>query len=258
MRRLLFALTGTIAMAINASRVAAGLIVVSGDDTPAFRLTDDFPDSATPGNQRFFSNVLGTGKQVAVLNESYSDFAPGEVNTYYDSLSGVSSSLLTGSITPASLSGVDLLVVAFPKKSFSASEIQAVSGFLGRGGSLFLLGEAQVITNGTTANANINNLLAGLGSGLSIVNATYDIGTQVATGAQIANDPLTSGVAAFNYGATASVDGGTRLFSTSGGQTFVTYERTVSAVPEPSSTAAFVGGTLSLLVARRFRRRHGG
>ena len=58
----------------------------------------------------------------------------GDVNAFYNTLTGVSSSILTGTVTSASLSGVDLFVSFIPDNDFTGSEILAMSGLLTGGG----------------------------------------------------------------------------------------------------------------------------
>jgi hypothetical protein len=54
------------------------------------------------------------------------------------------------------------------------------------------------VSFGPTINSFINNLLTSLGSTMPLVDATLDIGSQVAPGAQIVSDALTSGASGYN------------------------------------------------------------
>ncbi len=157
----------------------AGIVVASGDFTPVFSLTDDFPNPANLGNQQFFSNVLGAGTEVLVLASGLNSFAGAEVNAYYNSLPGVTSTLLSSlsTVTAADLAGKHLFVAPGPD-AFTAAEIAAIAAFLVVDGSMFVLGDGTL----PFLSAGINDLLSGVGSGLSLGTTAFDIGDQSATG----------------------------------------------------------------------------
>lgn len=211
---------------------ANALILVSGDVNIVDPLTGAQSAPIDPGNQEFFTNILQGGSSVAVL-EVTGDFAYYPdlvVDTFYDSLSGVSSTVISGEITDALLAGVDLFVAPAPIDAFLASEIAALSNFLDSGGTIFLLGDHAGDNN---ANQFINDALAALGSSMTITaDSAFDPYVwSTATGPQITVDPLTADVATFTYAWSSQVAGGTVLFYGTGGQPFVAYEET--AVPGP-------------------------
>jgi hypothetical protein len=181
------------------------------------------------GNQQFFSNVLGTGTNVAFLDTGYlAEDQQTELVNYYNSLTGVTASVFTGTVTASQLSGVDLFVSILPGDDFTAAEISVMQSYLYGGGDIFFAGEHGGFAS---YNARINGALSGIGSSLSIFDAVVDDGYHTATGAQIATDPYTAGVTTFTYAASSQVLGGTTLFYGTGGQPFVTYE----VVPIPGA-----------------------
>jgi len=166
-RKLFFILLLSVGF-LGATYSTAGVILVSGDSNT----TDDL---GTAGDEdTFFTNILGGGTSVAVLDFTNGGFGSAsntdtEINNYYNSLGGVSSSLIAGSVTAASLSGVDLFVAATPDDNFSASEILAMSNFLSSNGTIFFLGENNNAVF-TTANNAINQALGGRGSSISLIS----------------------------------------------------------------------------------------
>ena len=248
--------TAVFGLLVAASASAsAGIIVVSGDEN----ITDALVGkgvSFDPGDQQFFSNLLGGGTHVLVQGTDTIgiDTPVANTNTYYSSLAGVTSAIQSGPITAASLAGIDLFVSAIPANAFTAGEVSALSSFSAAGGTIFLMGDA--LNFAPTPDANLNALLTGLGSALQIVPDNLDSGFRQATGSQIATEPLTAGVTTFTYAFVSRVSGGTPLFYTSGGPAnggapFIE----TSAVPEPSSL--LLTGTAGLMVMAYARRRGG-
>lgn len=220
-----------------------GELLVSGDVTPVFSLTNASPNPATPGNRQFFTNILQGGTNVAIRNTSFNSSAGPEINQFYASLGGVASTLITGPVTTNQLASVDLFVAPVPDTAFSASEGNAIAGFLNSGGVVLLIGESEGIPFGLTTNGYVNNLLAQLGSQLTLVDRSLDIGPQIATGSMIAVHPLTAGVAAFNYGSASEVVGGAPLFFAQNGPAFVAVE--TQNIPEPAAMAMLALGLAS-------------
>lgn len=251
------ALFGCFALVLLGGTVFAGPIVVSGDGniTDALFGTTNGVPGVDAGNQTFFQNVLGGGTTVAVQGPGaavpFIGVFTTNTNNYYNGLGGVSSSIVAGPITAATLSGVDLFVSILPSSAYAASEIAAMSGFLGGGGTIFFLGEN---SNFSGQNANINAALAALGSGISLNNTVFDGGFHVAAGAQIAADPLTAGVTTFTYAAPTQLTGGTTLFFGTGGQPFVAVD--ALSAPEPGALVLF-GFALWAVAGRKRRRRAG-
>ncbi len=243
----------TIAVSVTALSVVAipanATIIAMGDITPALSLTNAAPNSATPGNQQFFSNVLGSGTQVVVQDSIGNLFVGPEISSFYSGLTGVSSTLLASgaAITATNLAGVDLLITPTPQDAFSGAEIAAISALIAGGGTYFVLDEE--LSGGF---ANSNAALAALGSALMISGPFFDVGSQTSTGSEIAAHPLTAGVASFNYGAAHQISGGTSLFFSNGGTPYAQVEGfTSTSIFEPGTLGIFSLGLVALGFARR-------
>ena len=121
--------------------------------------------------------------------------------------------------------------------AFTTAEIGLVRNFLVGGGRVLLAGESSNI--GFTANANLNGLLAGIGSSIRLNQVTEGIGDQFATDGEILANPLTAGITSFGYGRTTTVSGGTTLFLNDSGNPFVAVD---AVVPEPGTWALMIAG----------------
>lgn len=230
----------------------AGLIVLSGDTNILNPVNGSGGVPINAGNQQFLTNVLGGSTTALVHNNCLGCSgtiagAPSIIDTYYNGLSGVSSSLHSGAITAAALAGVDLFVSILPATAYSAAEILALAGW---GGDILFIGENG---NFTFQNNNINAALAALGSSMSLLNNIIDSGFHTATGVQIASDALTAGISSFVYAAPSEVmvSGGTALFFGTGGEAFVAYDG--MSVPEPSTLLLFGAGLIGFALVRRRR-----
>lgn len=285
-RALASVLLGTVLLA-TVGDAHAGLLILSGDNTPVFSLTNTNPNSQSAGNRIFFFNALRGGNRVAVLDSSPNPFSAAEVHEYYDSLSGITSSLVNGAVTADLLSEVDLFVAPVPDDEFTAAEIGAIGAFLNSGGTFFLMGEGHTVRfsqndppYGETANPIINRLLEALGSSMRLNAETLEVGPHMVTVDQVALEtPETFGLLTsqslaasfgmgFAYGATTTVEGGTPLLYTTGpfppfiprGEPFLAVESLTvpvapNPVPEPSTLALFVLGMIGMGgCGRHFRR----
>ena len=235
----------------------AGTIFLSGDSNIANPLTGSSGSGISAGNQTFFQNVLQGGNTVRVLQSTSVgsvDQSDTDIVTFYNTVAGVTATMVTGTVTAATLSGANLFVSVLPDDAFSAGELTALSSFLAGGGTVFFLGENNS-SDFAVANAAINSALAALGSGLSIVPDLFDAGFQDATGAQIAADTFTAGVTSFRYAAPSRVAGGTDLFFGTQQQPFVAYQNTV-AVPEPEAYGMLLAGLGLLGFAARRRNQN--
>jgi len=241
---LIFALL--VAAAVNP---AHAILVLSAD----VNIVDGLPGGAgttTAGNATFFQNILGGNNSVLLHGPGFGRTTV--LNSYFNSLSGVSSSI--GAISAANLSGADLLVSLLPSSAYSASELADMNAFLSGGGDIMFVGEN---SNFASENTRINTALAALGSTMSIIPGTlFDAGYQTAVGSQIGSHPLTAGVASLLYAAPSEiiVAGGTTLFSGTGRQPFVAVEGVFASVPDTGSTLTLLSLCLGFLAfARRLR-----
>lgn len=145
---------------------------------------------------------------VAVSNFSRSFESRNNINTFYNSLSGVSSSFI-GEISTTSLANVDLFWALQPQASYTGSELTAMADFLAMGGRIAFMGE-----HGTFApneNNRINEALTFLGADVQIQNIVVDANFRTASvgDGQILNHPLTQGVDSYRYAAFAPLIPGT-------------------------------------------------
>jgi hypothetical protein len=250
MRRCVLAVA-MLSLILAVGQAEAGLIILSGDQNMSDALVGN-GTPINPGNERFFSNVLGGGTHVVVQGTDLSgiDTPVANINTYYNTIAGVTSTIQSGPVTTASLSGVNLFVSAIPASSFAIGEISALSAFSASGGTIFLLGDTSVLA--TAQDANLNALLAGLGSNMRIVPGNIDPGFHLATGAQIVSDPLTIGVTSITYAGVSPVTGGNP-------QGIIKVQTGVwctTSTPEPSSVVlACIGGVAGIVYAWRHRSR---
>lgn len=122
-----------------------------------------------------------------------------------------------------------------PQSPYSSGELSAMNSFLtNSGGTLFLIGEGQNYAPGGTAFPFLNNALSSLSSGLSFIPANDDVGPHTSTGAEIASNSLTSGVANFGYAFASETRGGSPLFFVTSGAPFISTESgSTNPVPEP-------------------------
>jgi hypothetical protein len=223
-------------------------VVVSGDVTPVFSLTNTGPNAAVAGNRQFFTNLLSSGDNVLIVETTNNFLAASELNEFYDSLPGVSVANSNLPITVGALSGVDLLIIPVPDAIFPASEVAAIQTFLAGSGRMFVIGESSQIPFGPATNSIVNSLLDGLAIPIQLDNTHFDIGFNDAEGAAILPHMLTHGVTTLRYGAASGVSGGQPLFLTHGLTPFMV------AVPEPS-TGILVAISLAVSTAVYGRKR---
>ena len=123
MRRYVLA-AAMLGLIVAAGQAQAGLIVLSGDQNISDALVGN-GTAINPGNQRFFSNVLDGGTRVVVQGTDLGgiDTPVANINTYYNTIAGVTSTIQSGPVTIASLIGVNLFVSAIPAVAFAAAEI---------------------------------------------------------------------------------------------------------------------------------------
>jgi hypothetical protein len=225
-----------------AGESSAGLVVASGDMTPAAYV--NFYDNGV-----FFTNILQGGSSVQV--HDFSHPSTGTVNAvnltnFYNGLTGASNTYLGDTvITASSLSGLDLLITGLQTNGLTPSELVALNNFINSGGSVLFMGDY------TAPETYINSALSYIGSSMSLFPPLSFPGNNNATGSEIVSDPLTAGVFNFAYGNTYGVSGGTPLFLDHSGRPFMAYE---TIVPVPAAAWLLGSGLMGLLAMARRKR----
>jgi hypothetical protein len=226
---------------LAASTPAHSAILLSGDSSIGAEIDGNFAP-VDPGNKQFFRNVLGTADKVVIFDAG--GFTASSINNYYNTLPGVSSTIIRTTISDATFSGgVDLFIVT-TRGSYAPPELTAMRSFADRGGNIFLMGE----WSGIPARANVNVALQALGTSMRLLDTDVDVlgGAYTrATGDKILPDQYTAGVSSFTYAASSAIDPGDGkiLLLGSGYQPLIAY------VPEPA-VSAFL---LAIVLAARGR-----
>lgn len=144
---------------------------------------------------------------VTIWGESPFGVSLSAMNSFYNGLSGHSSSIASGTLDTVNLSGVNLLWAVQPADAYTAAELTTMANFLSGGGRIAFMGEHGGIA--ATLNSHINAALLALGSTISI-NATtvVDGGFRSASvgDGQILSHALTNGVNTYEYAAFAPLN----------------------------------------------------
>ncbi len=188
------------------------------------------PLAYNTGNQQLFKNILDEGNNVLILQDVWSNWSP-IVNSFYNNISGVTSTVITGELSSEDLVDIDLFIAPLPGDEFLVSEIGILDAFLSNGGTLFFLGDNDGFS---WYNGYINNALNSLGSEMQIQNGHFGSGFQTASGSQIINDPLTQGVSSIEFAATSRVIGGNPIVYNADNPIIAYEGNPTQSVPEPS------------------------
>lgn len=243
-----FRLALAAAAALTTGTAQAGILVVTGDSTIAFRQNTGVitGNAALAGNVQFARNLLTGGRtNVRIFGGPNLPDYTGQLVAGFNGLGGgVTATAFNSAITAGSLAGADLLIAFYPTRAFTLAEADVIGDFLRAGGNVFLGGEASTNTFGqplgAANNARINDLLELLGASQRLEVGSFDPSDQFATvgNGEVVSSPLTAGVSSFGYGLTTTVAGGNALFLTNGLRAFTSFE----VVPEPASWALMIAG----------------
>ncbi len=155
----------------------------------------------------FCMTISAQASVVGIWGEHSYGLNQSAMNTFYNSLSGTTSSILTGTLDTNDLSGTDLLWATQPVDPYTSAEISTMNAFLANGGRIAFMGEHGGGL-GVNENNNITSAIASLGGHMSIVNHNLiDPGFHDATrlNGQILNHTLTAGVDKYTYAAFANI-----------------------------------------------------
>lgn len=252
-KNLAFGAIAATTLALGVAGAASATVILSADSNIFSPIDGSSAAPIDPNNTTFALNVLGGASDVLVQGPDSGDIEPpvNALQTLYAGQGGVTSTLVstTTMLEAADFVGLDLFVAIVPD-TYTNAETALISDFLTSGGTVFLVGENDDFFSG--ANSAINALLSDLGSGMSLNNNTIDAGFQVGAGA-VSADPLTAGVSALTYAFTNSIDGGTSLATTRGGQTLIAVEAggDVPPIPLPAPIALLGVALLGLGALRR-------
>jgi hypothetical protein len=246
-----------LAVFMTTSPANAGTIVLSGDGNIGNGINGSGGAPMTAGNSTFYSNLLGSGTKVVIEGPTASVYTSDEyaaeaaIAAYYTDLGDTVVQVAAGSVVASTLSGVKLFISDLNDTGFPTAETSALSTFLSGGGTALFEGEYTPYDAG--ADALINAALAALGSTMSLVGNEVDCGAAfAATGAQIGNAPLDTGISSFGYACVSTVTGGASVFETKSLQTFIAEQTTAtSSTPEPSTVLLTLSGAFLLMIGRR-------
>jgi hypothetical protein len=165
----------------------AGLVEVFGDINST--------SNNTAARNQLLTNLLGSGKKVIESKQNDVQLTSG-ISTFYSTLSGVTSSVSSAEIGSSMLSGVDLLFLnigccSMPSP-YSASEWSAMATFLADGGRIGLLDEVCCSATEVADRAQINAMLAALGSSIEYA------GWSASSGTATMSSPMGAGVVGYN------------------------------------------------------------
>lgn len=244
-----------LAVLMTTSLATAGTIVVSGDANIGNAINGSDGAPVVAGNSTFFSNLLGAGTNVVIEGPTAAAYTSDEYDAeaaiagYYTGLGDTVVQVAAGSVTAATLDGVNLFISDLNDTGFSAAETSAIGTLVSGGGTAFFEGEFTPYDAG--ADLLINGALTSLGSSMSLDGTQTDCGFQTASGSQIGSTPLDAGISSFEYGCVSTVTGGTAVFNTFAGSPFIAEETTASATPEPSTVLLTLAGGFMLVIGRR-------
>ena len=224
---------------MTATAVSAGTVALFADVNI---FTNYFGNA---GNQTVLSNLLGGGTSVHVNSNPGYLSTQSNVTGYYNSLGGVSASSSTGSLSAASLSGIDLLFldIGFNANNHTASDISLISNFISSGGDVGIQVESDSISG-------INSFLTAIGLSMQLTSPRVNGGYQAAD--TILSTALTAGVNSFEFAANNGITGGTAAISDGGSVLVAFQEISPSPVPVPAAFPLLLAALGGLgFVARR-------
>ncbi len=205
--------------------------------------------NSTSGRNQLLDNLLGDGTRVLYSVQSSVFGADGDIDDYYNSLSGVTANKNGAELDSLSLTNTDLIVLGIGCCSsevhrYDAAEIAAINAFLADGKRVGIVVEPCCGTDATT----MNQLLTDIGSSMQISD------THTAQGDVVIDTSTFLGAGVSGYAAITfnSILGGTAVV-TQGGSVSVAFDGVLSgpqgtgpAIPGPAAILLIVTGIAAL------------
>jgi hypothetical protein len=228
--------------------IIAALFLISplaANAGPIFLAGDSNIFNTNADNEIFFQNVFNGASVANYADRSLAGLGTSATQANYGG---------SATITAAGLAGNDFGIFGYNRNSITAAELTAIVDFFNAGGSLFIYGEGNSAF--TSVNSTMNQILAAVGSTMSLsLTDNFDNGG-FNTFAAVGNGPFAEGVNSWStaYAAAINIGSGSAIISGTADNGFgvaVAFEGARVSVPEPGTLALLGIGMFGMGLARR-------